>query len=116
MRNNSWFSAKLRAVCLIEDQGSTLAMDSVFVFRSKSFTEAFERALGLGKKAEKEYLNNDGKRVCWRLKEIVSLDIVQSHELDGAEVFSDFSDLDSDEKVPFAYQFRPEDSRPAQNL
>jgi|ERR1051326_862572 len=84
MNTQSWYAAKLRFVVLLETTGSENASDSVFLLRSDSFESAFTRALELGRAEETEYVGGTGERVRWRLKEIVSLDVLKATELDGS--------------------------------
>ena len=112
MSELSWFSAKIRAVCLIEGVGADIYYDSVLVFRAVDWDDALQRALQLGLGMEKEYLNSLGERVLWRLKEVIFLTIIQKDSLDGAEVHSEFVDIPEDEVVPFDTVFHPEESEP----
>lgn len=111
-----WFSAKVRMVCLIEPTGADIYMDSVYVFRSVDFEKAFRRALELGKQQEQSYLNGDGNKVVWKLKEIISLDIINSESLDGIEVYSEPVQLPPDEQFPYDSEFFPEESQPTQTI
>ena len=116
MRSQNWFSTKIRMVCLIEPNGAQRYMDSVFVFQSEDFDVAFRRALDVGRGQEKEYLNADGKRVKWRLKEIISLDILEVESLDGVEGYSEPVNLNDTEAIPFDADLHPEASRPTQTV
>lgn len=110
--NQNWYVAKLRFVILLEMTGSEDANDSIYLFRSDGFEAAFARALEIGRAAESEYLGGTGERVRWRLKEIVTLDVLQATELDGVEVYSQFTSLANDEHYSFDQTFRPEVSKP----
>ena len=110
----SWFSTKVRIACLIEGQGAVDYMDSVYVFRAKDFEEAFQCAFKLGCSQEEEYLNFENRRVSWRFKEIISLDIIRSRAINGAEVYSEPVELAPGEQIPFDAEFHPEDSKPTQ--
>lgn len=114
MNTQSWYAAKLRFVVLLETTGSENASDSVFLLRSDSFESAFTRALELGRAEETEYVGGTGERVRWRLKEIVSLDVLKATELDGIEVHSEFKPLKDDERYGFEHVFQPEASQPHQ--
>jgi len=112
MTNQNWYAAKLRFVILLETTGSEDASDSIYLLRSHSLDAAFARALEIGRAAESEYLGGTGERVRWRLKEIVTLDLLQATELDGIEVHSQFMPLGHDEHYGFEDVFRPELSKP----
>jgi hypothetical protein len=106
-----WFSSKVRLVVLLEKEGAWRYADSVLVFRAADFGEAFQRALALGRELEEEYLNGEGEKVRWRLKEIVSLDVLDD-DLDGAEVYSEPVALEPGEGYTFDVRFEPEKSQP----
>ena len=110
-----WFSSKIRLICLIESKGSTLYMDSIFVFSAKNFKEAFQKSLQLGRDHERRYVNADGEKVLWKLKEIISLDIIRQKDLDGVEVYSELVVPDG-EIEPFDSLFYPETSKPTQTI
>lgn len=84
MGKQNWYAAKLRFVVLLETTGGEEANDSIYLLRSDSFEAAFGRAIELGRAAETEYIGGTGERVRWRLKEIVTLDVLQAPELDGS--------------------------------
>jgi hypothetical protein len=110
-----WFSCKLRMVVLLEKQGATRHADSVFLFRAEDFDAAFQRALELGRAEEDDYIGGEGEKVRWRLKEIISLDIL-GEELDGAEVYSEPVALAAGETYNFDASFEPEKSKPTQTV
>jgi len=114
MDHQNWYAAKLRFIVLLEKTGSEHVEDSLFLLRSDSFEAAFARALEIGRVAEREYVGGTGERVRWRLKEIVTLDVLQAAELDGVEVHSQFTPLTDDERYGFDHVFQPESSKPGQ--
>jgi hypothetical protein len=116
MNQPSWFSTKVRLVCLIEPIGANRYMDSVYLFQSTDFDAAFKRALELGKSQEKSYLNADDLQVVWKLKEVMSLDSIAAESLDGIEVYSEPVDLGQEELIPFHSEFHPERSQPTQTI
>ena len=102
----------MRIVCLIEGEGVTTQDEVVHTFRAAGWEEAFRRAIDLGRSHEREYLNGSGERVRWRLERVLTLDIVQSNDLEGAEVFSQRSDVSGGS--PFDSVFDPEKHTPGQ--
>lgn len=110
-----WFSACARLICLLPEDGATRAMHSVFVFRARDRGSAFERALVLGRSLERDYLNEAGEEVRWRLAQIVTLDELQDDDLDGSEVFSEPADLRGDELVGYDSAFTPHSHAPTQS-
>jgi hypothetical protein len=116
MAAQNWYSAKLRFVLLVETTGGVEISDSIYMLRSGSFESAFTRFLAIGHDAEQEYLNGAGKLVRWRLKEIVTLDVVDAKELDGVEVHHQFTALSDDERHGFDHVFQPENSQPHQTI
>jgi hypothetical protein len=103
-------------VILLETTGGSSVSESIIVFRSSSFEAAFPRAIEIGHQHETEYIGGTGERVRWRLKEIATLDLVQSTELDGAEVYHQLTPLDDGDHYGFDYVFQPELSKPAQTI
>jgi len=111
-----WFSSKVRVVCLVEPEGAQRYMDSVYVFKADDFETAFQRAVDLGKEQEEEYLNAENQIVRWRLKEVISLDVINHTSLDGAEVYSEPVELEVGARLPFDADFQPEKSLPTQTV
>jgi hypothetical protein len=111
---SSWYAAKLRFVVLIETTGAEHGENSIYLLRSDSFEGALARALEIGRLAEHEYLGATGEHVRWRLKEIVTLDVLQAADLDGVEVHSELTPLREDERYSFEHVFKPEASQPRQ--
>lgn len=116
MSQENWYSAKLRRVCLVEGKVATLAMESIHIFRAQSFEGALARAVAIGRELDEDYRNSDGAHVKWRLKEVVSLDLIRSDNLDGAEIHSQFADVNPNEGLSFDSLFTPEASTPGQTI
>jgi hypothetical protein len=116
MSRRGWYSAKLRFAIMIAGKGSNHLTDSVYLFRAASFDAAFKRALAIGRKAETRYKNAYGESVAWKLMEIVTLDVIQARDLDGAQVCSDAIFLRGRKRMPARTRFAPERSRPAQSI
>lgn len=117
----AWFSARLRFAVLVDPEGATTYSDSLCIFQIErseddvdTWGQAFQRALQLGYQREEEYLNPENHRVRWRLKEVSTLDLIQSESLDGAEVYAEFTPLGEDEELPFDTHFDPGKSAPTQ--
>jgi hypothetical protein len=111
----------VRLAVLVDPEGAVQYSDSVFVFQVENCDDgselrrrAFARALKLGIEQEEEYLNEAGDRVRWRLKEVVTLDLLGDELLDGMEVTSDLVDLEPDATISFDAVFNPEASKPTQ--
>ena len=116
-----WFSTKIRLVVLVEPEGATHYADSVYIFKVDDVEKwddlwslAFQRALKLGRQQQEEYRNPDGDRVRWKLKEVISLDIIRSDSLDGVEVYSEPVGIGTGIVIPFDSTFNPEGSEPIQ--
>jgi hypothetical protein len=112
----NWFSAKIRVACLIEGPGLVQYMDSIHVFRAENFDTAMKSAVNLGRRHEEEYINSKQERVRWRLKEIISLDILGEDLVDGAEVYSEPVEPKPMEHFDFGAEFDPGVSVPTQTL
>jgi len=115
MSEMQWFSSKIRLACIIEPKGLHRFMDSIYVFQSTDFDDAFKKALDIGRSQERSYFNDANELVSWRLKEIISLDLIRPQSLDGAEVYSEPVEPALSDRRP-TYVFHPEDSRPTQTL
>jgi hypothetical protein len=117
MSEKQWFSTKIRLACLISAKGLHSYMDSIYVFRSSDFEHAFRKALEIGKSQESHYLNADQQLVEWKLKEILSLDLISSESLEaGAEVYSEPVEPLPSEQILLDYEFDPESSKPTQTI
>jgi len=109
----SWWSCSLRLVCLVEGTGLIDEWRNVYVFRAKSEDAALTRALELGRAEEETYLNVDGERVRWALRQIDTLDLLEEGRLGDREVwFETLAPKEPDSSVPFDIEYKPEDSKP----
>ena len=115
-QTTEWYSAKLRILVLVEGTGATQVAESVHVFRSNDWDVAMHRAIQLGKSHEKEYRNADGARVRWGFHSVMTLDVINADDLDGAEVHALFSDVTDDLRLPFGVVLKPETSQPGQSI
>ena len=117
MTDDQWFSAKIRLACLINPKGLVGYRDSIYIFQSYDFEDAFKRALAIGKSQETSYLNADQQPVKWKLKEIISLDIVGSASLEsGTEVYSEPVEPLPSDQFSFEHEFDPTTSKPTQTI
>lgn len=74
MTERTWFSTKIRLICLLQSGGGTGYRDSVFLIQGRDFQEAFRRALDVGRSRERTYVNANGVNVRWALTEVISVD------------------------------------------
>jgi hypothetical protein len=116
MRKRGWYSAKLRFATMIAGKGHNHLTDSVYLFRATSFDTAFKRALAIGRKAETRYKNDFSETVARKLMAIVTLDVIQARDLDGAEISSDPIFLRGSQRLPAGTRFSPEKSKPTQSI
>lgn len=113
----TWFSAKVRLVCFVESAGARYYMDVIHVFRAVDWQDAMQRAIALGRDHEQTYTNADGHKVSWRLKEVLTLDMLLAPVLDGAEVNSALLEIPPGEAESLVEDsLRPQDSQPTQTL
>jgi hypothetical protein len=110
----AWFSAEIRLVGYV-GRSARYFRDTVFLFRAREWKEAQERAISLGRSREEEYLNGESVQVHWRLKEIVTLDLIGNDDLNGAEVHSQLLPV-GDVSVPPEDELNPEQSEPTQTI
>jgi hypothetical protein len=113
-RNREWFSTMVRLAILIEGTGLVDYNDVVYVFGAGGFDEAFSRAISLGSGDEREYRNEDGRLVRWRLAEVLTLDQIGPGDLDGAEVWSQLKPVPAGEHADFEHVFDAATSSPGQ--
>jgi len=111
-----WFSAKIRVACLIKGVGLVRYMDSIHVFQAENFDAALERALTLGRGHEEEYVNSSQEQVRWRLKEIVSLDMLRQGLVDGIEIYSEPVAPGPTDLFDYEVAFNPDASTPIQTI
>lgn len=114
--DRQWYSARVQLVAIVEPGRANSVMDSIHVFRASDWDDALRRAVALGRGHEQEYVNADGDRVQWRLREVLSLDLIRADDIDGAEVHSAISDVTADDALSLATELHPERSRPAQTI
>jgi hypothetical protein len=112
--HGNWFSARVRLVSLVGEQRASHWMDCVHVFRANDWEAAFQRALELGRSHQEQYRNDSGTSVRWTLAEIVSLDMLGTDVLDGAEVYSEIREAEQSEGE--RVRIAPELSQPTQTL
>lgn len=116
MAERPWFSSRVRLVVITGAEGGLHYADSVFVFRAEDYRHAFRRALDLGRRAEESYKNEAGDSVAWRLKEVLTLDLIRDENLDGVEVAYQSSDIPPGEVFTLATVFEPEKSEPVETF
>jgi hypothetical protein len=114
MSESHWYSAKLKFVAIVEPDGGDLVSESVYLLQAGDFGDAFNRVLMIGRKAERTYKNDKGQLVSWTLMEVITLDIIQVLDLDGAEVHCDLARQSL--KIPVGTRFAPEESKPRQTI
>ena len=107
-----WWGVKLRLVVVVEGKETATVNDGVFVLRAgDDWDDAFREALKLGRRQEREYLNQYGKRVRWRFAEVLQIHggIDDDRELDGQEVMTEL--LADEIDLGFDAELHPERSR-----
>lgn len=112
-----WFSSMLRRVCLVEGKGLIAEEKSVVVFKAAGPHEAKQRIIELCREREERYVNVDGERVRWTVREIVTLDLLEEEDDlgDSREVFSRIEHLPQpDASIPFEVAYPLQDAQPRQ--
>lgn len=84
--DRAWFSTGLRVLCRVAGEPVD-CWEPVHVFRAADWTDAFQRALDLGRTHDRRYLNPDGEQVEWSFVEVVTLDMLGDEVTDGREVW-----------------------------
>jgi hypothetical protein len=110
-----WFSAMVRIAIAVEGIGVTNSSKSVFIFQAVDFDQAMDRALALGRGIEREYANEDGRIVRWRLVGIETIDMLGPEIVDGCEVYSEPSTIDDPKPDDFDQEYSPDQSKPTQS-
>jgi hypothetical protein len=88
----------------------------VHLLEAADFKEAFEKALSVGRSHEEEYRNGDNEIVRWKLKEVISLDILKNGIFDGCEVYSEPIPLANEVSLLAESNLCPEKSFPTQTI
>ena len=110
-----WFSAMLRFVVLVDDEGPSTASRSVIVFQAEDWPQAKTRAVELGRYMERSYVGGTGHQVRWRLSELETLDMLGDAITDGREVYAEPFELPGGQTFLFDAEFEPADSEPGQS-
>ena len=113
--NDTWFSARIRFAIIIETIGLHGYSDSIYLFRATDFETAFQKVMEIGYNHEESYINGDNQRVVWKFVEIISLDIIRSKSLDGAEIYSEPVSGENPSWT-IEHEFHPELSEPTQTV
>jgi hypothetical protein len=112
---DQWFSATLRYAVIVEGQGRHMSCHSLVLLRAVDFEEAQSKAVSVGLSREQRYANPEGRRVSWRLEEILTLDLLREGIKDGTEVFCRLFE-ESDPTIGPDTVFEPAISQPAQTI
>jgi len=113
-----WFSSMLRLICLVEGEGAVAEEKSVVVFKAAGPHEAKAQIINLCRDREERYLNVDGKRVRWTVREIQTIDwLEEGADLgESREVYSAIDQLpEADPSIPVDIEYRLEDAEPRQS-
>jgi hypothetical protein len=113
-----FYSARLLFIILVDDgrpKKKNHFDESVVVFRARNCSDAFRRALKLGKTRETDSRNDKGQRVRWALADVVNLDWV-GKKIDGKEVASKLHYRTQSTPIPANKKFHPEKSIPTQTF
>ncbi len=102
--NIRWYVATLLVRIRVEDDQPHEAYtcdEQIRVLRATNDTEAFEKAMALGRNEETSYKNGDGQSVFWEFVGLISLEPLMDDAIeDGTEIKSHlFSHVDSSSLV-----------------
>ncbi|MET7423922.1 DUF4288 domain-containing protein [Dactylosporangium sp. NPDC005555] len=106
-----WFSATLRFASFTEDGRYFQPDVSVYTFKAVDHTSAFDRALQIGRGAERSFVNALGVRIRIALVDIETLNML-GDELDGVEVFYCPGQEHDTSPYTWDHSFTPERSTP----
>ena len=110
-----WFSAMLRFVVLVEDEGGLRRSRSVIVFQAEDWPDARARALELGEGMERKYTGGNGEEIHCRLEAVETLDLLGDGITDGREIYSEPMPIPDGEAIAFDAEFRPSGTEPGQS-
>ena len=113
--SDSWFSGRIRFAIIVETIGLHRYSDSIYLVRAIDFETAFQKIIEIGRNNEDSYVNGDNQKVVWRFAEIISLDLIRSESLDGAEVYSE-PVWEEDPSWTIDREFYPELSEPSNTI
>ena len=106
-----WFSATLRFAFFTEDSRYFQAEVSVYTFKAVDHASALDRALQIGRGAERSYVNALDVRVRKAFVEVETLNML-GDELEGVEVFYWPGQEQDESPYPWDHTFAPERSTP----
>lgn len=104
-----WHSAKVRMARMVESRGCDTLVDHVIVYRALVHSW-LRSALAIGRSLERT--EHGESRIEWRLAEVLTIDVLNSQDLDGAEVHCKFIDMVPGDSVPFGAEPHPKASTP----
>jgi hypothetical protein len=81
-----WYIAEIVEEIRVDDDPRNVVLRNLTLIRADSPTEAYEKALRIGKKGEVEYDNPEAKRVRVSFRGISHLDVIPDKLEDGAEL------------------------------
>jgi len=81
-----WYVAEIVEEIRVDDDPRNVVLRNLTLIRADSPTEAYEKALRIGKEGEVEYDNPEAKRVRVSFRGISHLDVIQDKLEDGAEL------------------------------
>jgi hypothetical protein len=112
-----YYSARLLYVILVDraPKKKNHYDESVIVFKATDFSNAFAKALSIGKANQAKFKNQYGEGVRWSLVEITTLDRV-GPRIDGVEVASRLHPRTSARAIEFKQKFKPEKSKPSESF
>ena len=108
------YAARMLHVCVVGDgkpRRRNLCDETVKLLRASSDTDAWKRALKLGRAAEHEYRNSRGELVRWIFAEVTAISRVRT-DLNGAELSSRLHDRVFPKSITSRSRFYPEKRGP----
>jgi hypothetical protein len=110
----NFYSATLLFIILVDDGKPRKKNDydeSVVVFRSRSYQQAFQKALKIGHTMESEYQNKFNKRVRWAFIDVEKITFI-GQSVNNQEVSSKLHSKITKFPIKYAHKFKPENSKP----
>jgi hypothetical protein len=85
-KDAEWYVAEIVEEIRVDDDPRNVVLRNLTLIRADSPTEAYEKALRIGKRGEVEYDNPEAKRVRVSFRGISHLDVIPDKLEDGAEL------------------------------
>jgi hypothetical protein len=111
-----YYSTRLHLICIVDNpdhhiEEGYICDYSFFLFWAEGSTQAFERAISLGREQETLYQNASGNNVRWALNAVEEIRCL-GEKIDGVEVGSLLDIFRPNKLIPFTADLQPQLKQP----